>query len=80
MNELNFSTNDVNFFDEDGQSAKFEFQHSDETRPFLVCEEVDSMRFVDDGHCIEVYNRDYKYPIFTVHEWEFWRQVYQKRT
>ena len=74
MNEPNYSVEDVNFFDEDGQSAK-KFWHSDEIRPFLVCEEVDSIKFVDGGNLIEVYNRDYKHPICTVHEWEFWRQI-----
>jgi hypothetical protein len=68
-----FSTEDVDFLEFDVQSAKIEFWHSDEIRPFLICEEVDRMVFLDD-EAIEVYNRDYQKPIFVVNEWSFWRQ------
>ena len=75
MNEQEmFSIEDVDFLGFDGQSAKIEFWHSDEIRPFLICEEVDKMVFSDDG-AIEVDNKDYQKPIFVVKEWSFWRQV-----
>ena len=64
----------INFFLDDGEGAKLQFWHSDENRPFLICEEVDVMKLTNDGHAI-LYNRDYKHPIVIVREWDRWVQV-----
>jgi hypothetical protein len=48
-----------------------EFWHSDETRPFAVFQEVDSM--IEYDAYMEVYNRDYPTPIAVIHEYGWWR-------
>lgn len=49
-----------------------EFWHSDENRPFMRIA-TDTLKIYEDR--VEVYSRDYPYPIATVIEYGFWKEI-----
>jgi hypothetical protein len=56
----------------DFDEALIEFWHSDENRPFAKVH-TDELRVYEDR--IEVYSRDYSYPVLIVQEYDWWREA-----
>lgn len=56
----------------DLDEALIEFWHSDEIRPFAKVF-ADELRVYEEY--IEVYSRDYSYPILVVKEYDWWREA-----
>jgi hypothetical protein len=56
----------------DFNEAVVEFWHSDESRPFAMVH-TDELRVYKEY--IEVYSRDYTYPILIVREYDWWREA-----
>lgn len=56
----------------DFNEAVIEFWHSDEVRPFARVV-ADELKVYEDY--VEVYSRDYSYPILIVREYDWWREA-----
>jgi hypothetical protein len=59
---------EINEFDEE----EIGFWYSDENRPFLKIF-VDKMIVYDEK--VEIFSRDYDYPIATIVEYDFWKTI-----